>query len=93
MYIGAGNGVVRTAAVTRKPQTNRYVWEELNAVVGSPRKPTPTDWREAEEVPVARYPVQQVVMNFIYKYQFKDMKDMEALDVLRDLESLRTNQR
>ena len=48
---------MRTAAVKRKPETNRYVWEELNAVVGSPRKPTPTDRRVGEEVPVARYPV------------------------------------
>jgi hypothetical protein len=41
MYLGTSTGVVRAAAVKRKTQNQRFEWAELNAVVGSPRKPTP----------------------------------------------------
>ena len=70
----------------RKPETNRFVWDEVNVVVGSPRKPTPADRREGEEFQLRDILKQEALTNFIYVYQFKDMKDMEALEVLWDPE-------
>ncbi len=59
MYIGTNSGVVREAAVKRKKQEQRFVWAELDAVVGTPRKATPSNAQSegGDQVPAARCPI------------------------------------
>ena len=54
MYIGTKLGVARAAAIKRKTETKRFVWEELNEVVGTPWKLMPGAPHDGEEAPVAR---------------------------------------
>ena len=56
--IGTPTGVVRAAAVKRRASDKRFVWAELEAVVGTPRRPTPSIQDEdQDESPGARYPI------------------------------------
>ena len=41
----------------KKTESERFVWDMLNAVVGAPWKPTTRVQRDGDEVPAARYPI------------------------------------
>ena len=41
----------------RKTESERFVWDVLNEVVGAPWKPTPGAQRHGDDVPAARYPI------------------------------------
>ena len=49
MYIGTETHVVGAAAIKRQMEQERFVWDDLNAGVGTPWKPTPTAQQASEE--------------------------------------------
>lgn len=57
MYIGTKNGVVRAAAIKRRIEPQRFVWDEFASITGTPWKPMPRAARDGEEAPATRYPI------------------------------------
>ena len=54
MYIGTATSVARAAAIKRKTEPERFLWDVLNAVESAPWKPSPGAQREDDQAPAAR---------------------------------------
>ena len=54
MYIGTATSVARAAAIKRKTEPERFLWDVLNAVESAPWKPSPGAQREGDQAPAVR---------------------------------------
>ena len=54
MFIGIATGVVVAAAINRKTETERLVWDVLNAVVDAPWKRTTRAQHQQQGFPLKR---------------------------------------